>query len=343
MGGWFRKEINTRRRPPGPQDSASAALPARSCSKLGVIPQQPAGGEIYDALEKGTIDAAEFVGPYDDEKLGFVKVAPYYYYPGWWEGGPTVHAMFNKAKFEALPPAYQSLLKTAVPGGRTSTCWPSTTSSTPPRSSSWSPRARKLRPFSPEILEAVLQGGRRDLRRDRAPTSPTSRRSGTRSRRSARTTTCGRRSRSYTFDAFMMSQQRAGDAVGSSAWRAAVRRARACGPGALLRAAASSLDSFGGRRSCGVRSVAGVASRFEVRRRVESKAGRGRSPFWPAGRMIWMVLRSTCGAWSRKAVTSSGKAISEPHQDQLQHHPGDGAPDRCREVLTCSRGTMPRR
>jgi TRAP-type mannitol/chloroaromatic compound transport system substrate-binding protein len=81
--------------------------------KLGVVPQQIAGGDIYPSLEKGTIDAAEWVGPYDDEKLGFYKVAPYYYYPGWWEGGPTVHALFNKAAFDGLPKAYQSLLRTA--------------------------------------------------------------------------------------------------------------------------------------------------------------------------------------------------------------------------------------
>ena len=66
---------------------ASAASPARCMAKLGVVPQQIAGGDIYPALEKGTIDAAEWVGPYDDEKLGFNKVAQYYYYPGWWEGG----------------------------------------------------------------------------------------------------------------------------------------------------------------------------------------------------------------------------------------------------------------
>ena len=82
--------------------------------KLGAVPQQIAGGDIYPALEKGTIDAAEWVGPYDDLKLGFYKVAPYYYYPGWWEGGPTVHFMFNKAQYDALPPQYQSLLRTAA-------------------------------------------------------------------------------------------------------------------------------------------------------------------------------------------------------------------------------------
>ncbi|TIU02661.1 MAG: ABC transporter substrate-binding protein, partial [Mesorhizobium sp.] len=82
--------------------------------RLGVVPQQIAGGDIYPALEKGTIDAAEWVGPYDDEKLGFYKVAPNYYYPGWWEGGPTVHLMFNKAKYEELSPAYKALVHTAA-------------------------------------------------------------------------------------------------------------------------------------------------------------------------------------------------------------------------------------
>jgi TRAP-type mannitol/chloroaromatic compound transport system substrate-binding protein len=79
-----------------------------------VVPQQIAGGDIYPSLEKGTIDAAEWVGPYDDEKLGFQKVAPFYYYPGWWEGGPTVHLLFNKGKFDELPAAYKSLIRTAA-------------------------------------------------------------------------------------------------------------------------------------------------------------------------------------------------------------------------------------
>ena len=64
-------------------------------TKLGVVPQQIPGGDIYPALEKGTIDAAEWVGPYDDEKLGFFKVAKYYYYPGWWEGGPELALFVN--------------------------------------------------------------------------------------------------------------------------------------------------------------------------------------------------------------------------------------------------------
>ena len=65
-----------------------------------MVPQQIAGGDIYPALEKGTIDAAEWVGPYDDEKLGFSKVAKYYYYPGWWEGRPMLHFFFNLREVE---------------------------------------------------------------------------------------------------------------------------------------------------------------------------------------------------------------------------------------------------
>jgi TRAP-type mannitol/chloroaromatic compound transport system substrate-binding protein len=82
--------------------------------KVGVVPQQIAGGDIYPALEKGTLDACEWVGPYDDEKLGFVKVAKYYYYPGWWEPGATVHLIFNLNKWNELPKTYQAALQAAA-------------------------------------------------------------------------------------------------------------------------------------------------------------------------------------------------------------------------------------
>ena len=88
-------------------------------AKLGVVPQQLAGGDIYPALEKGTIDAAEWVGPYDDEKLGFAKVAKYYYYPGFWEGGPTVHAFTNLDKWNSLPKNYQAILTNATANANT--------------------------------------------------------------------------------------------------------------------------------------------------------------------------------------------------------------------------------
>ncbi len=113
MGGWFRKEINTVADLQGLK-MRIGGFAGKVVERLGVVPQQLAGGDIYPALEKGTIDAAEWVGPYDDEKLGFQKVAPFYYYPGWWEGGPTVHLMFNKAKFDELPANYKSLVRTAA-------------------------------------------------------------------------------------------------------------------------------------------------------------------------------------------------------------------------------------
>ena len=81
-------------------------------AKVGGVPQQIAGGDIYPALEKGTIDAAEWVGPYDDEKLGFVKVAKYYYYPGWWEGTGQGHNIMNLDKWNALPKHYQAAIET---------------------------------------------------------------------------------------------------------------------------------------------------------------------------------------------------------------------------------------
>jgi TRAP-type mannitol/chloroaromatic compound transport system substrate-binding protein len=80
---------------------------------LGLVPQQIAGGDIYPALEKGTIDAAEWVGPYDDEKLGFNKVAPYYYSPGWWEAGPQLSFYVGIKQWEALPKEYQAAIEAA--------------------------------------------------------------------------------------------------------------------------------------------------------------------------------------------------------------------------------------
>lgn len=112
MGGWFRKEINSLEDLKGLKMRISG-MTGIIMSKLGVVPQQIAGGDVYPSLERGTIDAAEWVGPYDDEKLGFVKVAKYYYYPGWWEVGPTVGVYVNLEKWAALPPAYQSMLQAA--------------------------------------------------------------------------------------------------------------------------------------------------------------------------------------------------------------------------------------
>ncbi len=113
MGGWYRKEINTVDDIKGLK-MRIGGFAGVVLSKLGGVPQQIAGGDIYPALEKGTIDAAEWVGPYDDEKLGFYKVAKYFYYPGWWEGQAMLHLFINKAKWESLPKAYQSAVKAAA-------------------------------------------------------------------------------------------------------------------------------------------------------------------------------------------------------------------------------------
>ena len=113
MGGWFRKEIKTIADLDGLK-LRIAGVAGKVLQKVGVVPQQIAGGDIYPALEKGTIDAAEWIGPYDDEKLGFNKVAPYYYYPGWWEGGTTLQFAMSIAKFDELPKAYQSIVRSAA-------------------------------------------------------------------------------------------------------------------------------------------------------------------------------------------------------------------------------------
>jgi TRAP-type mannitol/chloroaromatic compound transport system substrate-binding protein len=152
MGGWFRKEINTVDDLNGLKFRIGG-LAGKVMAKLGVVTQQIAGGDIYPALEKGTIDAAEWVGPYDDEKLGFYKVAKYYYYPGWWEGGPQLSLYVNLDKWKSLPPSYQSVLEAA--------CAEANTRMVAEYDAQNMPALRRLveggtvlRPFSKDILEA---------------------------------------------------------------------------------------------------------------------------------------------------------------------------------------------
>lgn len=113
MGGWFNKEINSvadlqglKMRIPG--------LGGQVMDRLGVTVQVIPGGEIFQALQTGAIDAAEWVGPYDDEKLGFQQVTKYYYYPGWWEPGPSLEIQINLEQWNQLPELYQEIIKTAA-------------------------------------------------------------------------------------------------------------------------------------------------------------------------------------------------------------------------------------
>jgi TRAP-type mannitol/chloroaromatic compound transport system substrate-binding protein len=112
MAGWYRKEIKSVADLKGLKMRV-AGLAGQILARLGVVPQQIGGPDIYPALEKGTIDAAEWVGPYDDEKLGFQKVAKYYYYPGWWEGSAQLSVYVNMKQWAALPRSYQEALEVA--------------------------------------------------------------------------------------------------------------------------------------------------------------------------------------------------------------------------------------
>ncbi len=181
---------------------------SRVMEKVGVIPQQIVYGDIYPALEKGTIDAAEFVGPYDDLKLGFHKVAKYYYYPGWWEGGPTVHGFFNLEKWSSLPKHYQAALTDACAFANTNMLAKYDTKN-PTALKQLVAEGATLRPFSQEIMEACFQ----------AATGIYSEISGTNQyfKKIYDDQTAFKRDAylwmqlsEYTFDTFMMIQQRAG-------------------------------------------------------------------------------------------------------------------------------------
>jgi TRAP-type mannitol/chloroaromatic compound transport system substrate-binding protein len=155
MGGFFRKEIKTVEDLKGLKFRI-AGLAGQILAKVGVVPQQIPGGDIYPALERGTIDAAEWVGPYDDERLGFVKVAPYYYFPGFWEGGAAVHFMFNRGKWNELPKHYQAVLRSACAHANVEML---------SRYDAWNPGALRklvgqgaqLRAFTPEVMDVCLK------------------------------------------------------------------------------------------------------------------------------------------------------------------------------------------
>jgi len=155
MGGWANKELKE------PEDLKGLRFrmggwASRTLQKLGVVPQQIAGGDIYPALERGTIDAAEWVGPYDDEKLGFYKVVKFYYYPGWWEGGTTLHLMINMAKWNELPKAYQAIVAAAA-GYANVEMQARYDARNPQALKRLVAAGTKLRVYSPSIMDACLK------------------------------------------------------------------------------------------------------------------------------------------------------------------------------------------
>jgi TRAP-type mannitol/chloroaromatic compound transport system substrate-binding protein len=169
MGGWFRKEIKTVDDLKGLKFRIGG-FAGRVLQKLGAVPQQIAGGDIYPALEKGTIDGAEWVGPYDDEKLGFYKVAPNYYFPGWWEGGPMLLAYVNLDKWNALPKHYQSILEQA---GQYANSWMMAKydQGNPAALRRLLAGGTKLHAFPPAVMEACLKAAR-ELHAETAAANP---------------------------------------------------------------------------------------------------------------------------------------------------------------------------
>jgi TRAP-type mannitol/chloroaromatic compound transport system substrate-binding protein len=156
MGGWFRKEIKTVDDLKGMKMRIGSVLAGQVMTKLGVVPQQIAGGDIYPALEKGTIDAAEWVGPYDDQKLGFNKIMPFYYYPAWWEGGPQPVIYIGLEKWNALPKPYKAVIEAgcAVAKGWMLSKYDA---ENPKALRELAATGTKLMPFPPSVMEACFK------------------------------------------------------------------------------------------------------------------------------------------------------------------------------------------
>jgi len=155
MGGWFRKEIKTVDDLKGLKFRIGG-FAGKVLAKLGVVPQQIPGSDIYPALEKGTIDAAEWVGPYDDQKLGFNKVAKYYYYPGWWEGCAQLSLYVNADQWATLPKPYQAILESACARAK-AVMVAKYDVQNPPALKELVAAGTVLRPFSKDILLACYK------------------------------------------------------------------------------------------------------------------------------------------------------------------------------------------
>ena len=207
MGGWFRKEINSLADMQGLK-MRIGGFGGSIIAKLGVVPQQIAGGDIYPSLEKGTIDAAEFVGPYDDEKLGFNKVAPFYYYPGWWEGGPTLSTMINLDKWNELTPAYQAILKAACEASNANMManydWKN-----PTALKSLVAGGAQLRPFPQDVMDAAYKAAT-DTYAEISAVNPAFKKIYDAQQAFKRDAYLWAQIAEYNYDTFMMVQQQAG-------------------------------------------------------------------------------------------------------------------------------------
>ncbi|MEO5861957.1 MAG: TRAP transporter substrate-binding protein [Burkholderiales bacterium] len=170
MGGWFRTEI----RSVADMKGLKVRVPGMAgevMSQLGAVPQTIAGGDIYPALEKGTIDAAEWVGPYDDEKLGFYRVAPHYYFSGWWEGSSTISFLVNLKEWAKLPRQYQQAIEVGAAEANVRMI-ATYDAKNPPALARLVAAGAKLHPFPNDLMLAALKVATR-LYEEEASRNPT--------------------------------------------------------------------------------------------------------------------------------------------------------------------------
>ncbi len=155
MGGWFRKEIKSVADLKGLKFRTNP-FAGKVLEPFGVVPQSIPGADLYPALEKGTIDALEWVGPYDDQKLGFNKVAPFYYYPGWWEGGPQLDFYISSKAWDKLSAEYKSVVETAASHAHVSML-AKYDALNPTALKQMVGTGTKLRPFTQDVMNAAFK------------------------------------------------------------------------------------------------------------------------------------------------------------------------------------------
>jgi TRAP-type mannitol/chloroaromatic compound transport system substrate-binding protein len=155
MGGWYRKQIKSLADMKG-MKMRIGGFGGRILERLGGVPQNIPAGEIYQALEKGTVDAAEWIGPHDDLKLGLYKVAPNYYYPGWWEGSTQFSLYVNQKAFDGLSAENQAIIQAASSRAHVS-IQADYDYKNPGALKQLVSKGAKLHPFSNDIMKAAFK------------------------------------------------------------------------------------------------------------------------------------------------------------------------------------------
>lgn len=173
MGGWWRREIGDLAGLRG-RKVRIPGIAGEIMARLGAVPQSIPGSDIYPALEKGTIDAAEWVGPYDDEKLGFYRVAPHYYFPGWWEGCSCISFIVNLNEWNRLPPSYRTAFETAAAEANVRMI-AAYDAKNPPALARLVQQAVKLHPYPKDVMAAALKAAH-ELYEEEAAVNPVFRR-----------------------------------------------------------------------------------------------------------------------------------------------------------------------